>query len=42
VRRDDPRAAELLGPELVAVLTGPVRRLSPADIDRCLTRIEEL
>jgi hypothetical protein len=42
VRRDDPRAADLLGPELVAVLTGPVRRLSPADIDRCLTRIEEL
>lgn len=42
VRRDDPRAADLLGPELVAVLTGPVRRLSPADIDRSLTRIEEL
>ena len=42
VRRDDPRAAGLLGPELTAVLTGPVRRLSPADIDRCLTRIEEL
>lgn len=42
VRRDDPRAAELLGPELTAVLTGPVRRLSRADIDRCLTRIEEL
>ncbi|MGB0100130.1 MAG: hypothetical protein WBP61_07595 [Nocardioides sp.] len=42
VRRTDRRAEELLGPELVAVLTGPVRRLSPADIDRCLTRIEEL
>ena len=42
VRRDDPRAAELLGPELTAVLTGPARRLSPADIDHCLTRIEEL
>lgn len=42
VRREDPRAADLLGPELTAVLTGPVRRLSPADIDRCLTRIEEL
>lgn len=42
VRREDPRAAELLGPELTAVLTGPVRRLSPADVDRCLTRIEEL
>ena len=42
VRREDPRAADLLGPELTAVLTGPVRRLSPADVDRCLTRIEEL
>ena len=42
VRREDPRAAELLGPELTTVLTGPVRRLSPADVDRCLTRIEEL
>jgi hypothetical protein len=42
VGRDDPRAAELLGPELVAVLTGPARRLEPAEIDRCLTRIEEL
>jgi hypothetical protein len=42
VPRGDARAAELLGPELTAVLTGPVRRLSPADIDRCLTRIEEL
>jgi hypothetical protein len=42
VSRDDPRAAELLGPELVDVLTGPTRRLAPAEIDRCLTRIEEL
>ena len=42
VRRDDPRAEELIGPELAAVISGPVRRLSPADIDRCLTRIEEL
>jgi hypothetical protein len=42
VPRDDPRAAELLGPDLVAVLTGPDRRLEPAEIDRCLTRIEEL
>lgn len=42
VRRDDPLAAGLLGPELTAVLTGPARRLSPAEIDRCLTRIEEL
>jgi hypothetical protein len=42
VPRDDPRAAELLGPDLTDVLTGPARRLAPAEIDRCLTRIEEL
>jgi hypothetical protein len=42
VPRADPRASELLGPELVAVLDGPARRLTPAEIDRCLTRIEEL
>jgi hypothetical protein len=40
--RDDPRAAELLGPEVLALLDGPPRRLAPAEIDRCLTRIEEL
>ena len=38
----DPRADELLGPELIAVLTGPPRRLSRAEIDRCVRRIEEL
>ena len=42
VRRDDPRAAELLGPDLTAVLDGPPRRLSRAEIDRCVRRIEEL
>jgi hypothetical protein len=42
VARDDPRAAELLGPELAAVLDAPARRLAPAEIDRYLTRIEEL
>jgi len=42
LRRDDPAAAAMLGPELAAVLTGPARRLEPAEIDRCLTRIEEL
>ncbi|WP_155992032.1 hypothetical protein [Nocardioides sp. URHA0032] len=42
VGRGDPRAEALIGPELAAVISGPVRRLSPADIDRCLTRIEEL
>jgi hypothetical protein len=40
--RDDPEAAALLGPELTDVLTGPPRRLSRAEIDRCLTIIEEL
>jgi hypothetical protein len=42
VARGDPRAAELLGPDVAAVLDGPPRRLEPAEIDRCLTRIEEL
>jgi hypothetical protein len=42
VGRDDPRAAALIGPDLAAVISGPVRRLSPADIDHCLTRIEDL
>lgn len=40
--RDDPAAAAILGPELTDVLTGPPRRLSRAQIDRCLTIIEEL
>jgi hypothetical protein len=40
--RDDPEAAAILGPELTDVLTGPPRRLSRAQIDRCLTTIEEL
>jgi hypothetical protein len=42
LHRDDPRAEALIGPDLGAVVSGPARRLSPADIDRCLTRIEEL
>ena len=42
VRRDDPRAAGLLGPDLTAVLDGPPRRLTRAEIDRCVRRIEEL
>ena len=45
VRREhEPeRAAELLGPDLSRVLTeAPGRRLSPAEIDRHLRRIEEL
>jgi len=40
--RDDPEASAILGPELTDVLTGPPRRLSRAQIDRCLTIIEEL
>lgn len=40
--RDDPAAVDLLGPELTDVLSGPARRLGRAEIDRCLTRIEEL
>jgi len=42
LHRRDPRAVELLGPELSGVLAGPPRRLGLAEIDRCLTRIEEL
>ena len=42
VRRDDPQAAGLLGSELTAVLDGAPRRLAPDEIDRYLTRIEEL
>ena len=43
-REDEPeRAAELLGPDLSRVLAeAPGRRLSPAEIDRHLRRIEEL
>jgi hypothetical protein len=38
----DPRADDLLGPELSDVLSGPPRRLSRAEIDRCVRRMEEL
>lgn len=40
--RRDPRAAALLGPDLLDVLDGPVRRLGHHEIDRCLRRIEDL
>jgi hypothetical protein len=40
--RHAPEATAVLGPELTALLTGPPRRLSRAEIDRCLTMIEEL
>ena len=39
---DDPRAAELLGPELRTVLTEPPRKLHPDEIERCVKRIEDL
>lgn len=39
---DDPRATALLGPDALAVLRGPAHRLSLADVDQCVTRIEEL
>ncbi|MCW2844995.1 MAG: hypothetical protein JWN22_2911 [Nocardioides sp.] len=38
-----PEGLELLGPEVATLLTGPPEhRLSPTDIDRCISRIEEL
>ena len=42
VHRDDPAAEARLGPELTALLTGPPRRMRPAEIDHVLTLIEEL
>lgn len=38
----DPGAIEWMGAELSGVLRGPPRRLSRTEIDRFLTRIEEL
>lgn len=40
--RDDPGAEDLLGAELMRDLTGPVRRMSRAQIDHHLERIERL
>jgi hypothetical protein len=40
--RDDPRAAALLGPELLHDLDAAPRRLSLSEVERHLTRIEEL
>jgi hypothetical protein len=39
---DDPRAEELLGPELADVVHGRATRLDVGGIDRCVRRIEEL
>lgn len=38
----DVSATELLGADAIAILTGPPRRLSREEIDRCVRRIEEL
>lgn len=38
----DPAAATVLGVDLVAALTGPVRRLTRAELDAYVRRIEEL
>lgn len=40
--RQDPAAEDLLGHDLLRDLAGPVRRLSRAEIDRHLERIENL
>ncbi|WP_028642592.1 hypothetical protein [Nocardioides sp. URHA0020] len=42
LRRDDPGAGVLLGPELSEMLDGPPRRLSRAEISHYLSTIEEL
>jgi len=39
---DDPRADELLGPELLSVLDDPPRRLRVEEIERQVRRIEEM
>ena len=42
MRLGDPRADDLIGAELMGIILGPPRRLSRTEIDRCVTRIEEL
>jgi hypothetical protein len=39
---DDPRADELLGPEVRGMLTEAPRKLHTDEIERCVTRIEDL
>jgi hypothetical protein len=39
---EDPRAEELLGHELSRLVSGPPRRLHLEEIERCVSRIEEL
>ena len=38
----DPEAVRVLGPEVAAILTGPVRRLSREEIETCVRSIEAL
>lgn len=40
--RDDPMAADLLGPDLLRLLSAPPRRVSRRELDAHLRRIEEL
>lgn len=40
--RDDPTAADLLGPDLLRLLAAPPRRVSRRELDAHLRRIEEL
>lgn len=42
LHRSDPVVAARLGPVVAGVLGGPPRRLSVAEIDECVRRIEEL
>ncbi len=42
LRRDDPAAEALLGPDLLRDLSGPPRRLARTEIDDYLKRIEAL
>ena len=42
LRRGDAEARDLLGPDLSAILDGPPRRMAVSEINRHVTRIEEL
>ena len=42
MRRGDPGVGQRLGPTLIGVLDGPPRALRPAEIEECISRIEEL
>ena len=42
VAPETARARELMGPELTAVVTSPPRRLRREELERCVTRIENL